>query len=98
MRFPAIQFADLPRAVWQHLLERVAQRRVSLEDLQQLQAWARSAPAAPDGDWYKDFGSFSPLWKILVRQQFHLGRYRVSLEFVGQVAGVGEAGQDVFPG
>ena len=55
---PKIQFADLPRAVWQHILERVDERRISLNDLQRLQAWVRTGPVAPDGDWYKDFGSF----------------------------------------
>jgi hypothetical protein len=24
-----------------------------------LQAWARTGPVAPEGDWYKDFGSFT---------------------------------------
>ena len=23
-----------------------------------LQAWVRTGPVAPDGDWYRDFGSF----------------------------------------
>jgi hypothetical protein len=55
---PTIQFADLPRAVWEHLLARVAERKISLDDLKRLQSWARNAPVAPDGDWYKDFGSF----------------------------------------
>jgi hypothetical protein len=26
--------------------------------LLRLQEWVRSGPVAPDGDWYKDFGSF----------------------------------------
>jgi hypothetical protein len=55
---PKIQFSDLPRGVWRHLLQRVDGRRVSLRDLQALQAWFRSGPGAADGDWYKDFGSF----------------------------------------
>ena len=55
---PKIQFSDLPRAVWRHLLQRVDERHISVSDLLALQAWVRSAPAAPDGDWYKDFGSF----------------------------------------
>lgn len=53
-----IQFGDLPRGVWHHLLERVAERRISLIDLERLQAWVRTGPDAPDGDWYKDFGPF----------------------------------------
>ena len=55
---PTIQFSDLPPAVWRHLLERVGERRITLKDLTALQAWVRTAPVAPDGDWYKDFGSF----------------------------------------
>ena len=55
---PKIRFADLPRGVWQHLLERVQEREISLADLLRLQDWVRSAPQAPAGDWYKDFGSF----------------------------------------
>lgn len=55
---PKIQFSDLPRGVWHHLLKRVEERGISLEDLAALQSWARSSPHAPDGDWYKDFGSF----------------------------------------
>ena len=55
---PKIRFADLPRGVWQHLLERVQEREITLADLVRLQEWVRSAPQAPQGDWYKDFGSF----------------------------------------
>jgi len=29
-----------------------------MNDLQRLQAWVRTGPVAPDGDWYRDFGSF----------------------------------------
>jgi hypothetical protein len=55
---PAIRFSELPRALWRHLLDRVQQREISLADLGRLQAWVRSGPWAPEGDWYKDFGSF----------------------------------------
>ncbi len=55
---PAIRFSDLPRGVWEHLLQRVQERQVSLADLRRLQEWVRSVPIAPEGDWYKDFGSF----------------------------------------
>jgi hypothetical protein len=40
------------------LLQRVDERRISVSDLVALQAWVRTDPVAPDGDWYKDFGSF----------------------------------------
>jgi hypothetical protein len=55
---PKIRFADLPRALWQHLLERVQEREIALADLMRLQEWVKSEPHAPEGDWYKDFGSF----------------------------------------
>jgi hypothetical protein len=29
-----------------------------MDDLRSLQAWVKSEPWAPDGDWFKDFGSF----------------------------------------
>jgi len=55
---PKIRFSDLPRGLWQHILERVEERKISLGDLGRLQEWVRSEPVAPEGDWYKDFGSF----------------------------------------
>jgi len=55
---PKIRFSELPRALWDHLLERVQQREISLVDLGRLQEWVKSEPQAPHGDWYKDFGSF----------------------------------------
>ena len=55
---PKIQFSDLPRGIWRHLLERVEQRQITLQELQLLREWVRSEPYAPDHEWYKDFGSF----------------------------------------
>lgn len=55
---PKIRFTDLPPRLWQHLLERVREREISHADLARLQEWVGSEPFAPEGDWYKDFGSF----------------------------------------
>ena len=55
---PKIRFSDLPRSLWQHLVERVDERRIPLAELRCLQAWVKTEPEAPEGDWYKDFGSF----------------------------------------
>jgi hypothetical protein len=55
---PKIRFSNLPGGVWQHLLERVNERKIPVSDLHELRAWAKDQPFAPDGDWYKDFGSF----------------------------------------
>jgi hypothetical protein len=55
---PKIRFVNLPPAVWQHLMRRVNERQIPLADLERLQEWVRTTPIAPDGDWFKDFGSF----------------------------------------
>lgn len=55
---PVIQWDGLPPALRDHLFERAAERRIRGEDLLLLQAWRRTKPEAPDGPWYKDFGSF----------------------------------------
>ena len=55
---PKIRFASLPRPLWEHILGRVAERAITLDDLQRLREWVNTEPHAPTGDWYKDFGSF----------------------------------------
>ena len=55
---PKIEWRDLPEALRKHLFLRAAERRISGEDLLELKAWRESEPAAPDGLWYMDFGSF----------------------------------------
>ena len=53
---------NLPEPVRQHLIERMRDRAISVSDLNQLRLWVETRPEVPDGDWYKDFGSF----KILI--------------------------------
>ena len=55
---PTIQWTDLPIALRDHLFERARERKVTADDLYALSQWRASRPEAPDGDWYKDFGSF----------------------------------------
>ena len=55
---PTIQWTDLPIALRDHLFERARERRISADDLYALKLWRESEPRAPEGDWYKDFGSF----------------------------------------
>ena len=55
---PTIQWTDLPAALRDHLFERLREREISADDLYQLKLWRESEPDAPDGPWYKDFGSF----------------------------------------
>ena len=51
-------WSRLPRSVRDHLIERMRDRRISLDDLNRLRLWMESRPEVPEGLWYKDFGSF----------------------------------------
>jgi hypothetical protein len=48
----------LPQAIRDHLIERMRDRKISLDDLNRLRVWMESKPEVPEGPWYKDFGSF----------------------------------------
>jgi hypothetical protein len=56
------------------------ERAISLDDLNQLRLWIDTKPEVPEGDWYKDFGSFKicgagPLPKtFLLRGQVAVGK------------------------
>jgi hypothetical protein len=51
-------WSRLPEPIKQHLIERMHDRKISLEDLNKLRIWMESKPEVPEGPWYKDFGSF----------------------------------------
>jgi hypothetical protein len=55
---PKIQWTNLPPAIRQHLFDCLAERKITAEDLYQLKLWRESEPDAPEGKWYRDFGSF----------------------------------------
>jgi hypothetical protein len=56
---PRIEHWDnLPANVRQHLIGRMRERAISIDDLNRLRLWIESQPEVPEGDWYKDFGSF----------------------------------------
>ena len=55
---PKIQWENLLREKWKHLRDRARQRSVSMEDLFELANRKSQDPDVPDGDWYKDFGTF----------------------------------------
>ena len=70
---PRIRWSGLPPALRYHLFDRLRERKITGEDLYQLKAWRESNPDAPDGLWYKDFGSFTQ-WL----DRFPLPRARIS--------------------
>jgi hypothetical protein len=51
-------WGNLPPGVRQHLIDRMRDRAISIADLNHLRLWIDSNPEVPEGDWYKDFGSF----------------------------------------
>ena len=55
---PRIQWTALPPALRDHLFDRLRERKITADDLYKLKLWRESNPDAPDGHWYKDFGSF----------------------------------------
>ncbi len=55
---PKIQWTHLPPPLRDHLFERLRERKIIAEDLYRLKEWRESEPEAPEGLWYKDFGSF----------------------------------------
>jgi len=55
---PRILWTDLPKALRGHLFDRARERKIAAEDLWKLKLWRESEPEAPDGLWFKDFGSF----------------------------------------
>jgi hypothetical protein len=50
---------NLPPGVRQRLIERMRDRAISVSELNELRLWIESRPDVPEGDWHKDFGSFS---------------------------------------
>ena len=51
-------WGNLPPGVRRHLIDRMRDRAISIADLNHLRLWIESNPEVPEGDWYKNFGSF----------------------------------------
>lgn len=51
-------WTQFPEGVRQHLIDRMRDRAISIADMNQLRLWIATKPEVPEGDWYKDFGSF----------------------------------------
>jgi len=56
---PRIELWDsLPAGVRQHLIDRMRDRAITMEDLNRLRVWIESKADVPEGDRYKDFDTF----------------------------------------
>ena len=67
----------IPARIRDHLVERMRDRNISLEDLNRLRAWLETQPEVPNGPWFKDFGSFKLCGE---------GKYPKTFLLAGQVA------------
>lgn len=67
---PTIQWQGLPLALRDHLFDRLRERKITAEDLYALKLWRESEPEAPEGLWYKDFGSFKVCGEGGTRRRF----------------------------
>ena len=68
---------NIPAAIREHLVDRMHDRNLSLEDLNRLRLWMESKPEVPEGEWYKDVGSFKLCGE---------GKYPKTFLLAGQVA------------
>jgi hypothetical protein len=51
-------WGNFPPGIREHLIDRMRDRTIGIEDLNRLRLWIDSNPQVREGDWYKDFGSF----------------------------------------
>jgi hypothetical protein len=50
---PKVRRKDVPPALFQHLLERIQQRRIRADQLELLARWLDGEPEVPEGPWFK---------------------------------------------
>jgi len=56
---PKVRRANLPRALFEHLLDRIQERRVSADQLGLLAEWLDGQPEVPHGKWFKRFSGMT---------------------------------------
>lgn len=67
----------IPAPIRTHLIERMRDRNLNLDDLNRLRVWLETKPNVPAGPWYKDFGSFKLCGE---------GKYPKTFLLAGQIA------------
>jgi len=56
---PEIRRANLPRALLDHLLDRIKSRQIPVNQLGLLAEWLDTHPEVPDGKWFKRFSGMT---------------------------------------
>jgi hypothetical protein len=52
---PHIRRANLPPVLFQHLLNRIQDRKIQADQLVLLSSWLDAEPEVPEGKWFKRF-------------------------------------------
>jgi hypothetical protein len=65
-------WSRLPPAIRDHLVDRMRDRKISVDDLNLLRLWIESKPNVPAARWYKDFGSFKLCGEVKYPKTFLL--------------------------
>jgi hypothetical protein len=52
---PKIRRANIPPALFQHLLQRIEERKIPAQQLMLFARWLDTEPEVPQGAWYKRF-------------------------------------------
>jgi len=52
---PKVRRANIPPALFQHLLDRIQSRKIGADQLLLVARWLDTQPEVPDGEWYKRF-------------------------------------------
>ncbi len=56
---PKVRRNNLPRPLFRHLMDRVAEREITTEQLELLLDWLEAEPEVPEGRWFKRFLAFT---------------------------------------
>ncbi len=56
---PKVRRANIPPALFQHLLDRIQSRKISADQLVLLARWLDTEPEVPEGEWYKRFSGLT---------------------------------------
>jgi hypothetical protein len=56
---PRVRRQNVPPALFQHLLDRVQNRKIPASQLELLAKWFDSEPEVPHGQWYKRFSGMT---------------------------------------
>ncbi len=56
---PKVRRNNLPRPLFRHLMDRVAEREITTEQLELLLNWLEANPEVPEARWFRTFRDFT---------------------------------------